>query len=528
MISTEKKRYLFRMIIPVYPSFNIYSFVSDKMTSLGAVCIASTVNDIAFWDAEVIDENNLRLFGPRSIYGGADHDILQKQRPADIVGLYGGMTSLIPRLYKIAQFYKKLGVITVAGGQHFAEETIDEAFSNGIDYIVVGDGEETIKELILALQGNSCVDDIKGIVYKKNGKVIRNQMRSPITDFDARPIPDFALVRYAKIDIYPVERIRGCGMDCEFCTVKGKPRYASPERAVEVISSIVETRKAKKFFIVDDLFGQQRDETIRLCNMLEEYQKRIGKTLSFTVQIRLDKAYDNELLISMRKAGINKLAIGFESPIEEDLKVMKKKLKVQDLVMLSRSLHKKGFFVHGMFIFGYPLKRDQPSQISLSERIKRYKKFIKEAQIDTVQILLPIPLPGTELRQRLMQSNKVYANCDIGWEYYDGTFPIFEPDPPLTPQDMQNAARKIMGTFYQFKYMFMIGLNIISFISILAYLHNIKLGWRRWYRYWRNYLIRFGGWVTIRKWTRSFRKDAFLQKIQTARQHLKQKESCKS
>lgn len=60
MITTKNKRYLFRMVIPVYPSFNIYSFVSDKMTSLGAVCIASTINDIPFWDAEVIDENNLR------------------------------------------------------------------------------------------------------------------------------------------------------------------------------------------------------------------------------------------------------------------------------------------------------------------------------------------------------------------------------------------------------------------------------------------------------------------------------------
>ncbi|RJP57096.1 MAG: radical SAM protein [Candidatus Auribacter fodinae] len=520
MLSAEKKRSLFRMVIPLYPSSTIYSFVSNKMTSLGAVCIASTVNDIAFWDAEVIDENNLRLFGPRSIHGGADHEFLQKQRPADIVGLYGGLTSTIPRLYKIAQFYKKQGVITVAGGQHFADDTIDEAFSNGIDYIVVGEGEDAIKEIIGALQGNGCIDDIKGIVYKKNDRIIRTPIRPPSTDFDARPIPDFALVRYAKIDIYPVERIRGCGMDCEFCTVKGKPRYASPERALEIISSIVETRKGKSFFIVDDLFGQQRDETIRFCRMLEDYQKRIGRGLSFTAQMRLDKAYDTELLTSMQKAGINKVAIGFESPIEEDLKIMKKKLKIQDIVMLSRALHKKGFFVHGMFIFGYPLRQYESLTTSLSERIRRYKKFIKEAKIDTVQILLPIPLPGTELRQRLMQNGRVYPKCDIGWEYYDGTFPLFEPDPPLTAEDMHQAARKIMGSFYQFKYMFMIGLNVISFISIIAYLHNIKLGWSKWYRYWRNDLIRFGGWITIRKWTHAFRKDMFLQKIQIARQHL--------
>ncbi len=73
-------------------------------------------------------------------------------------------------------------------------------------------------------------------------------------------------MRYVKIKIYPVERIRSCGMDCEFCTVKGKPRYATPERLFEQISFILETQDARHFFVVDDLFGQQRDETIRLCN----------------------------------------------------------------------------------------------------------------------------------------------------------------------------------------------------------------------------------------------------------------------
>ena len=52
-------------------------------------------------------------------------------------------------------------------------------------------------------------------------------------------------------------------------------------------------------------------------------------------------------------------------------------------------------------------------------------------------------------------------------------------------------------------------------------LHNIKAGWRRWYRNWRNHLVRFIGWLTIQKWTKAFKKDNFIQKLEQAKQHLK-------
>jgi hypothetical protein len=69
--------------------------------------------------------------------------------------------------------------------------------------------------------------------------------------------------------------------------------------------------------------------------------------------------------------------------------------------------------------------------------------------------------------------------------------------------------------------MFMVGLNIFSFPALIFFLHNIKSGWRKWYRSWRNNLLRFGGWVTIRGWDSAFKKDKFLQKLQKAKERLK-------
>jgi radical SAM superfamily enzyme YgiQ (UPF0313 family) len=520
MLDTSKKRHRLRIVIPAYPAFNIYSRIARRTTALGPVCVATAANEMEGWDVEVIDENNLRRYGPRGESGGADHEFLQQQRPADVVGLYGGLTSTVPRLYQIARFYKDKGIVTIAGGQHFVQDNIAEALSCGIDYVVVGEAESTIKELLQATEGRLNVSDIKGIAYLRNGQVILTPEREPVTDFDKLPLPDFSLVRYAKIKIYPVERIRGCGMDCEFCTVKGRPRCACPERLLESISFQVETRGAKHFFIVDDLFGQQQDETIRFCNMLRDYQRSIGKRLFTTVQIRLDKAKDVELLRVMRQAGISAVAIGFESPIDEELKAMNKRVRSEDMLSLTRVFHKFGFWVHGMFIFGYPMGENVNFNMPAAERAKRFRKFIRKAKIDTVQILLPVPLPGTRLRHRLEEQNRIYPNHDIGWQYYDGSFPLFEADEPMSAEDMQRSAKKIMGRFYQFRYMFFVALSIFTFPSVIFFLHNIRRGWRRWHRSWRNYLIRFGGWITIRKWTSAFKKDAFSRKLQRAKERL--------
>ncbi len=520
MMNSSRKRRLFRIVVPAFPAFNIYSHIAKQTTALGPVCVATAVNKMAAWDVEVIDENNLGRFGPRGQDCGADHEYLQKIRPADVVGFYGGLTSTIPRLYQLARFYKNQGITTIAGGQHFAEDNIAEALSGSIDYIVIGEGEETIRELLDAFETNNDVSKIAGIAYLKNGNIVITAKRQRLTDFDKLPLPDFSLVRYAKLKIYPVERIRGCGMNCEFCTVKDKPRFAEPQRLLDHIALLVETRNARHFFIVDDLFGQQRDETIRFCNMLADYEKTIGRRLGITVQIRLDKARDSELLSAMRRAGITNVAIGFESPIEQELKAMNKHVNAADMQSLARIYHKFGFLVHGMFIFGYPLQENVKFEMSAEQRVKIYRDFIKKAKIDTVQVLLTCPLPGTELRERLKKQNRIFPLRDIGWEYYDGNFPLFVPDEPLTPEEMQNSARKIMGRFYRLKDMFLIAMNIFSFPAIIFFVHNFKAGWKRWYRLWRNHLVRFGGWMIIRRWNSQFGKNKFLQKLKNAKEHL--------
>jgi len=486
------------------------------------VCVATIVDRMDSWSAEIIDENNFHRNSLRLPDGSVDHRSLQNLRKADVVGFYGGLTSTIPRLYSIAKICKEMGIVTIAGGQHFNDETLQEALNSGIDVVVLGEGEVTISELLAAFDSGKPLEEVKGIAFLQDGKIVNTGYRDPIVDFSPFPLPDFSLVHHAKINLYPVERIRGCGMECEFCTVKGRPRPSPPERLMNQISRLVETRKARKFFIVDDLFGQQREETLRFCHMLADYKERLGIKLDFTAQIRLDKGRDSELLTAMRNAGINTVAIGFESPIREDLETMNKHLRQQEMISLVKAYRKHGFFIHGMFIFGYPsLEKPQgKDEIPMKERIKAFREFIRKARLDTIQILLPVPLPGTELRKRLLDSDRVYDNSVVGWEYYDGNFPLFEPDPPFSPVQLQSASQKITGGFYRFKNIFWIILNIFSFSSMIFFLHDIKLGWKLWYRRWRNSVLRFGGWITFKNWTSDFKRNVFSDKINYARASL--------
>ena len=101
------------------------------------------------------------------------------------------------------------------------------------------------------------------------------------------------------------------------------------------------------------------------------------------------------------------------------------------------------------------------------------------------------------------------------------TIRVIEPDKPLSAEEMQDSAWSIMNKFYQFKYMLFVVLNLFSFPGIIFFLHNIKAGWRRWYREMRGSVIRVSGWIFLKQWTAAFQKGVFLQKLSKAKDYLK-------
>lgn len=479
---------LARFIAPAYPAPNIFS--GSKITPLGLVNVAASANTLWGWRVEIIDENNYN--GPRNESGLPDHARLQKEDPAAVVGFYCGLTSTMNRAFALFEYYRAQGAVIIAGGTH-ATFCPEEVLAKGCDIVVRGEGERVIRDILETLQSDADLTYINpGISFRMDGKTEHNPPATlEIPDLNASPYPDFGLIRYArKIRTYPVSRVRGCRMNCEFCSVKGAPRFASPEHVFNLIRWLVDTRGARKFFFVDDRLEEYREGLLALLRLIS---RKYGNRLTFTVQIRLETAKDGELLEAMSRAGVRTVCIGYESPIAEDLKAMRKGLTPQKMVGWSLIL-RRYFWVHGMFIFGYPNK--ETSTLSVPEMVKRYKRFIRKARISSIQVLHPVPLVGTELRERLEREGRIFPLSVASWSRYDGSFACFQPD-NMTIAELQETPIQLMKWFYS-SWSFL----RIPYRTLIFPLHYLVAGWHHWYDGWYRDIVKYGGHRLILRWQR--------------------------
>ena len=240
--------------------------------------------------------------------------------------------------------------------------------------------------------------------------------------------------------------------------------------------------------------------------------------LNFTVQVRADVAEDEDLLKLMKKAGIYVLCIGYESIYNKVLNKMHKGLTVEKLEKYTQILHNYGFYIHGMFILGYP---GSELNKTINEQADDYLKFIKKNKINTIQVLKPVPLPGTELRQRLEKEKRIYDLKLINWDKYDGNFVVFQPD--CDEKNLQDATTKIMKNFYNPKsYLKLFALPFISPIDLFYYTINKNYELAKYVikRKWRNTLIKIEGYKMIKNWLTKFKNENFYLKLSSAKSTL--------
>jgi radical SAM superfamily enzyme YgiQ (UPF0313 family) len=255
-----------------------------------------------------------------------------------------------------------------------------------------------------------------------------------------------------------------------------------------VVSWLVETRGARNFFIVDDRLEEDLPGTEKFFELVAA---RYGNSLQFAAQIRLGAATKPALLEKMKAAGVGAVFIGYESPIDEDLKAMKKGLSAKKMIEWTHIL-RRYFWVHGMFIFGYP---GTGSGLSVGDMVSRYKRFIRKAGITSIQVLKPVPIVGTELRSRLMREGRLFPLDVVPWSSYDGNFVCFYPD-SMSLQEFHDAPITIMKWFY--------GRLIwrVLFRAIALPLDIAFRGWSRWWEGWRSLFVKYEANRIIREWHR--------------------------
>jgi radical SAM superfamily enzyme YgiQ (UPF0313 family) len=351
---------------------------------------------------------------------------------ADVIGI-SSITSTAPRAFQIAKRFRSMGIPIIMGGPHctfLPEESLGYA-----DYVVRGEGEETVVELIEHLESGKPLHDIKGLSYREGNASIHNPDRPFIQDLDSAPIPDFSVVHnWQKRTVVPIATSRGCPFGCKFCSViqmfGRKYRFKSLERVIEEIKGIA-SRKAHIFF-VDDNFAANKERTKALLKrMIAE-----GIHIEWSAQVRVDVARDTELIDLMAQTGCFIVYIGFESINPRTLSLYNKHQKVDDIIACIKTFKKASINIHGMFVLG--------GDTDDIETIRSTQKFARHLDINSVQFLMLTPLPGTPVFNEFMQQGRL---IHTDWAKYDAHHAVFEPM-LMTPFELHTETLKAMAGFY--------------------------------------------------------------------------------
>jgi len=352
-----------------------------------------------------------------------------------------------------AEIKKNFSIPIILGGSQVTAypEKIIEDF--GVDFVAVGEAEETLVELVESLQKKkSNFAKIKGLVFRqKDGKIKRTEDRPLVADLDKLPFPAWHLMPPADYRVvpilspnkgYPVAPIvtsRGCPYFCTFCasniTWRHQFRKRSPKNIVDEIEMLVKKFGVGEIHLTDDNFTLIKEHAMAVCDEL------IKRNLNIFWQcpngVRID-SLDLELLRKMRKAGCYSVGLGIESGSPQILKNVKKNLNlalVEEKLVLLKSV---GIRAYGFFILGLPGE----TQKTVRETID----FAKKNPFDRVWFNILTPYPGSEIFEEYVKQQKLTFET-VSWGEMDGNYASYKTAVPL--KDLEKYQKKALREFYQ-------------------------------------------------------------------------------
>jgi anaerobic magnesium-protoporphyrin IX monomethyl ester cyclase len=307
-----------------------------------------------------------------------------------------------------------------------ASDHFEKYLNNGVDYVIKGEGEQTLKELLHALQHRTPIENIQGLAFRKDETVTVTPPRSVIRNLDELPMPAWDLIdvdSYKKIWIknhgyfsLNLATTRGCPYKCNWCA---KPLYGnrynsrSPENVVHEIEFLLKTFKPDHFWMCDDIFGLKPGWVNRFSELVRKKNLRF----KFKIQSRVDLLLEENAVKALAACGAETVWLGAESGSQKILDAMDKGTTVEQITQATKLLKQYHIRVAFFLQFGYlgETKKDIDATLAM----------VLNLLPDEIGISVSYPLPGTkfyDLVKGELKEKQNWEDSDDLAMMYPGTF----------------------------------------------------------------------------------------------------------
>lgn len=317
---------------------------------------------------------------------------------------------------------KTAGLTIVAGGPLFTVE--QEAFES-VDHLILNEAELTLPPFLRDLAA---------------GRAEHVYETSEFADLSQSPVPLWELVDMKRYATMNIQFSRGCPFNCDFCNVTAllghMPRTKDVAQIIAELDTLYQQGWREGIFFVDDnLIGNKRQLKSELLPALIQWQQ--DKTgLTFSTEISINLADDEQLMDMMVEAGFTSVFIGIETPSDEGLAECSKKQNLhRNLVADVKRIQRAGLQVQGGFIVGF--------DSDTASIFQRQISFIQNSGVVMAMVGLLQAPPGTRLYQRLKSEGRLLEK--ISGNNVDGTTNVLTR---MSLEKLHEGYRHVLSTIY--------------------------------------------------------------------------------
>ncbi len=306
----------------------------------------------------------------------------------------------------VAEIAKQVdfNTIVIVGGAH--PSTVKEKVfaCQPIDIAIVGEGEETIVEVLEAIESGRSLEHIPGIIYRRDKEIVVNPARRPMENLDRLCYP-FEYAERVLVDFhkYPpfafnyIMAIRGCPYNCVYCGSKyvwgRQPRFRSPGSVVAEMKALFE-KGYRQIKFVDETFGVSRRYIKDLCHRIQEECPGVQWSCEFPVRL-----VDREIVSIMKQAGCSAIHLGIESGNNAVLASIQKGITIEEAIAACDIVREHQIRLSVFFIIGFP----QETEATLNDTIGA----IELIDADNTVLSIFTPYEGTECYDYLKQKGMI-------------------------------------------------------------------------------------------------------------------------